>query len=192
VAPRAGHKPIMVAGLLVLAAGLGWGALTSPGDGYAATVPWLVVVGVGVGLTLIPAMDAVLAALPADQAGRGSGLVQTLRQTGGTLGVAGLGSLLAAIYRDRVATGGLPPDAAGAARDSIGGAVTVAGRLGDGGLLASARDAYVHGMDAVLGACAAAALAVAVLLWLFQPGRAREDAAPTAHDPESSHEHVVP
>ncbi|TDD85249.1 DHA2 family efflux MFS transporter permease subunit [Actinomadura darangshiensis] len=191
-APRTGHKPIMVLGLLVLAAGLGWGALTGAGDGYAATVPWLVVVGVGSGLTLIPAMDAVLAALPADQAGRGSGLVQTLRQTGGTLGVAGLGSLLAGIYRDRVDTGGLPAGAAGAARDSIGGAVAAAGRLEDGGLLASARDAYVHGMDAVLGACAAAALAVAVLLWLFQPGREPEGAAPAVDEPESDHEHVVP
>jgi hypothetical protein len=134
----------------------------------------------------------VLAALPADQAGRGSGLVQTLRQTGGTLGVAGLGSLLAAVYRDRVSTGHLPADAAGAARDSIGGAVRVAARLEDGGLLASARDAYVHGMDAVLGVCGAAAVAAAVLLWLFMPRRAAGDAAPAADVRESDHEHVVP
>jgi hypothetical protein len=141
---------------------------------------------------MIPAMDAVLAALPADRAGRGSGLVQTLRQTGGTLGVAGLGSLLAAVYRDRVATGGLPADAAGAARDSIGGAVRVAGRLDDGALLASARDAYVHGMDAVLAACGAAALAAAALLWLFMPRPAARDAAPASDARESTHEHVVP
>ncbi|MFC4050346.1 MFS transporter [Actinomadura syzygii] len=192
IAARAGHKPIIVTGLLVLAAGFGWGALSGAGDGYAATVPWLVVIGIGTGLTMIPAMDAVLAALPADQAGRGSGLVQTLRQTGATLGVAGLGSLLSAIYRDRVPTAGLPAGAADAARDSIGGAVAVAGRLHDGGLLASARDAYAHGMDAVLAACGAAALAVAVLLWLFQPGRAREDATPAADGRESTHEHVVP
>ncbi|GAA1838999.1 MFS transporter [Actinomadura bangladeshensis] len=192
VAGRTGHKPVIVAGLLVLTAGFGWGALTAAGDGYAATVPWLVVIGIGSGLTMIPAMDAVLAALPADQAGRGSGLVQTLRQTGGTLGVAGLGSLLAAVYRDRVSTGHLPADAAGAARDSIGGAVRVAARLDDGALLASARGAYVHGMDAVLAACGAAALAAAVLLWLFMPRRAAGGAVPAADDRESTHEHVVP
>ncbi|MEU8122823.1 DHA2 family efflux MFS transporter permease subunit [Spirillospora sp. NPDC049024] len=192
VAHRAGHKPILVTGLLVLAAGFGWGALTGAGDGYPATVPWLLVVGLGCGLTIVPAMDAVLAALPPAQAGRGSGLVQTLRQTGGTLGVAGLGSLLSALYRDRVSTGGLPPDAAGAARDSIGGAVAVAGRLDDGGLLASARAAYVHGMDAVFAACGAAALAAALLLWLFQPARGREDAASAADAGQSEHEHAVP
>ncbi|MFI0410926.1 MFS transporter [Actinomadura sp. 3N508] len=190
--PRFGHKPVIVLGLLVLAAGFGWGALTDTGDGYAQTVGWLVVIGLGSGLTMVPAMDAILATLPADQAGRGSGLVQTLRQTGATLGVAGLGSLLSAIYRDRVGTGGLPAEAATAARDSLGGAVAVADRLGDGGLLASARDAYVHGMASVLGACGAAALAVAVLLWRFQPGRAPGDAGPTADATESGHEHVAP
>ncbi|MES9537168.1 DHA2 family efflux MFS transporter permease subunit [Actinomadura sp. NPDC000600] len=192
VAHRTGHKPILVTGLLVLAAGFGWGALTGAGDGYPATVPWLLVVGLGCGLTIVPAMDAVLAALPPAQAGRGSGLVQTLRQTGGTLGVAGLGSLLSALYRDRVSTGGLPPDAAAAARDSIGGAVAVAGRLDDGGLLASARAAYVHGMDAVFAACGAAAVVAALLLWLFQPARGREDAASAADAGQSEHEHAVP
>lgn len=192
VAPRAGHKPILVAGLFVLAGGCAWAAFTTAGDDYRAALPWLLVIGLGCGLTLVPAMDAVIAALPPDQAGRGSGLVQTLRQVGGTLGVAVLGSLLSAVYRDRVSTGGLPAEAAGTARDSIGGAVAVAGRLDDGGLLASARDAYAHGMGAVFAACAAAAVAAGVLLWLFQPGRAREDAVPAAHPGESAHERVQP
>ncbi|MFF0519562.1 MFS transporter [Actinomadura nitritigenes] len=190
IVPRTGHKPIIVTGLAVLAASLGWGAFTDAGDSYGSIVPWLLLIGLGCGLSLIPAMDALMAALPADQAGRGSGLVQTLRQTGGTLGVAGLGSLLSAVYRDRVATDGLPRAAADAAHDSVGGAVAVAGRLHDGALLASARDAYVHGMDAVLAACAAGALAVAVLLLAFQPGRRGADA--TADEPESTHEHVAP
>ncbi|QXJ24432.1 MFS transporter [Actinomadura graeca] len=191
VAPRTGHKPVIVTGLLVMAAGLGWGALTDASDSYGTTCAWLVVLGLGCGLTLIPSMDALIAALPEDQAGRGSGLVQTLRQTAGALGVAGLGSLLSAVYRGGVSTAGLPGDAAGAARDSIGGAAAVADRLGDGALLASARDAYVQGMDAVLGACAVAALAAAALLWAFQPRRAARDAGPGADDRESDHEHAA-
>ncbi|TDD66502.1 DHA2 family efflux MFS transporter permease subunit [Actinomadura rubrisoli] len=191
VAPRAGHKPIMVVGLLMMAAGLGWGAFTAVGDTYTTVCMWLVVLGLGTGLTLIPAMDALLASLPADQAGRGSGLVQTLRQTGGTLGVAGLGSLLSATYRDRLTTDGLPRDAADAARDSVGGAAAVAERLPDPALLTSARDAYVHGMDAVLGACAVGALAVGLLLLAFQPRGAREDAAAASDDRESDHEHAA-
>ncbi|WP_262401924.1 MFS transporter [Actinomadura sp. CNU-125] len=193
VAPRTGHKPLIVAGLGVLAAGLGWGALTGAGTGYAAVWPWLTVTGLGLGLALIPAMDALLSALPPDQAGRGSGLVQTLRQTGATLGVAGLGSLLSAVYRDEVRADGLPPEAADAARDSVGGgAVAAADRLGDPALLASARDAYASGMDVVLLACAAGALGTAVLLWRFLPGgTAAPGAAPGGDAAESTHEHVA-
>ena len=71
-------------------------------------------------------------------------------------------------------------------------AVRVAGRLDDGALLASARDAYVQGMDAVFAACGAGSLAAAVLLWLFMPRRGREDAAPAADARQSDHEPVVP
>lgn len=192
IAPRTGHKPVIVAGTAVLAAGLAWGARTDAGAGYATVWPWLAVVGAGLGLALIPAMDALLSALPAHRAGRGSGLVQTLRQTGATLGVAGLGSLSSAVYRDDVQVGGLPPEAAGAARDSVGGAVAAAGRLGDPALLASAREAYVAGMDAVLLTCAAGALATAVLLWRFLPGgTAGAGAAPGGDAAESTHEHVA-
>ncbi|MFI0450990.1 DHA2 family efflux MFS transporter permease subunit [Actinomadura sp. 6N118] len=190
---RTGHKPLIVIGLFLLAAGLGWGALTETGDAYSSTAMWLSVLGVGVGLTMIPAMDVVLARLPDDQAGRGSGLVQTLRQTGGALGIAGLGSLLSVVYRDRIDLDGLPAEAAGTARDSIGGAAAVAERLGPpqsaSRLLASAQDAYVHGMNAALAVCALGALIVALLVWIFQPPPER--ARPAADSPESDHEHVA-
>ncbi|MES9607221.1 hypothetical protein ABWI04_29080, partial [Actinomadura sp. NPDC000929] len=109
-----------------------------------------------------------------------------------TLGVSARGWLGWARARARGPPGGRRPAGGGAARDSIGGAVAVAGRLGDAGLLASARGAYVHGMDAVFAACAAAAVAAALLLFFFQPGRARADAAPSADARESGHEHAVP
>jgi EmrB/QacA subfamily drug resistance transporter len=189
---RIGAKPIMVAGLAVLAAGLAAGALTDSGGGtYAYTAFWLSVAGIGMGLTMVPAMDTVLSRLPDDQAGRGSGLVQTLRQTGAALGIAGLGSLVASVYRDRLDPGALPAAAAETARDSVGGAAEVAGRLGDPALLASARDAYVHGMNASLAVCALAALAVAVLVALFQPGGVPERAEPPADGRESEHEHAA-
>jgi EmrB/QacA subfamily drug resistance transporter len=192
LAPRTGHKPIIVAGLFLLAAGLGWGSLTEVGDGYSTTAMWLSIVGLGTGLSMVPAMDLVLSRLPEDQAGRGSGLVQTLRQTGGALGIAGLGSILSTLYRGKIELGGVPSDVAGAARDSVGGAAAVSERLHDPGLLASAQDAYVHGMDAVLAVCALAAVAVAVLIWVFQPRPPRPERAEAAVDsPESNHEHVA-
>ncbi|GLZ04966.1 MFS transporter [Actinomadura sp. NBRC 104412] len=187
LAGRVGTKPIMVAGLVLLGAGFGLGATTGTGDGYGFTAAWLTVAGLGVGLAMIPAMDTVLSCLPGDRTGRGSGLVQALRQTGAALGIAGLGSIVSSVYRDRIDPGGLPAAAAETARDSIGGAAAVAERLGDGALLASARDAYVQGMDVALAACAAVALIAAALVAAFLPPHA----APSADDRQSEHEHVA-
>ncbi|MFI0351541.1 DHA2 family efflux MFS transporter permease subunit [Actinomadura sp. 9N407] len=212
---RTGAKPIMVAGLLVLAAGLGAGALTDAAltdatlanatgtdpystfsfTAYPYTAFWLSVTGVGIGLTMVPAMDTVLSRLPDDQAGRGSGLVQALRQTGAALGIAGLGSLVASVYRDRLDLAGLPAPAAETARDSVAGAAELADRLGDPALLASARDAYVQGMNASLAVCALATVIVAVLVAAFQPGRGADGGAGRAEPPadarESKNEHAA-
>ncbi|WP_018653041.1 MFS transporter [Actinomadura flavalba] len=165
---RLGRDAVMAAGLAVVAAGFGLGTLSAPGSGDAFTAAWLAVAGIGFGLALIPAMDGVLARLPDGRTGSGSGLVQALRQTGAALGVAGLGSVLSAVYRDRVDG------------DAIGADVARAVRTGDAELLAAARDAYTTGMAVVLGGCALASAALAALL-----------AARRADAPESGDEHAA-
>ncbi|MFC4911101.1 MFS transporter [Actinomadura gamaensis] len=182
LAPRFGHKPIIVAGLLVLAPGLVLGALSTAGSSYAFVAAWLAITGLGTGFALVPAMDLALAGLPDDQAGRGSGLVQTIRQTSGALAVAALGSLSSAVYRHH-----LGPGVPHAARESIGVAAALARRTGDAALLRSARDAYTAGMDAVLAASAAGSLLMALLVWRLLPRPPR----PGADVPESDHEHIA-
>jgi hypothetical protein len=109
-------------------------------------------------------------------------MAYTLRQAGGALGVALLGSLLAHGYADRVAVAGLPPAAAEVARDSIAGGLTVAARLGDAALAASAKAAHVHGMVLVLIASAALAVLGAGFAAAFLPGRvARREPAEARH-----------
>jgi len=63
---------------------------------YAQIVPGLLVGGMGVGLTMGPTTVAVLSAVPVDDAGVGSGVISTFRQTGGALGVALFGAIVAA------------------------------------------------------------------------------------------------
>ena len=116
------------------------------------------------------------------------GRTMTLRQTGGALGVALLGSLLAEGYASRVNTAGLPPEAAAAARESIAGALAAGTRLGEPSLASSANAAYLHGMSLVLIATAITAGLSAVLTALLLPGK------PTAgsdHDPRSPHAPAV-
>jgi EmrB/QacA subfamily drug resistance transporter len=157
-----GLRAVMAAGLVVLAAGFGLGTMTEVTTGYGSIAVWLSVVGVGVGLAMVPAMDGVLATLPEERSGSGSATLQTMRQVGGTLGVAVLGSLLSAAY-----VSGLPAGAPETTKESITGALAV----GDAALLRAAREAFVTGMDQVLLACGPAALVAAVLMAIFLPGR---------------------
>jgi EmrB/QacA subfamily drug resistance transporter len=181
---RVGSTVPVASGLLVIAAGLSLGATTQVGAGYGFVAGWLGVVGLGVGVTLAPAMDAVLGELPPERSGSGTALTMTLRQVGGALGVALLGSVLSAAYTHRLDLSGLPAPVAGAVRDSVSAAVAVATGVGDPGLARQAQVAYVHAMAIVLLACAGLALIGAVLTARWMP--ARPDPGPGTE--ESGHE----
>ena len=81
-----------------------------------------------------PATESIMSSLPREKAGVGSAVSNTVRQVGGALGVAVLGSVLAAVYRERVAAAaaGLPAPAREAALESISGAYGVAEQAGPG------------------------------------------------------------
>ncbi|MEU0350912.1 DHA2 family efflux MFS transporter permease subunit [Streptomyces sp. NPDC006237] len=172
LAARTGYRVPVTAGLLVVAGGLAAGAATEVDSGYGFVAAWLAVVGLGIGMALSPAMEAVLGALPPERSGSGTAITMTLRQAGGALGVAVLGSLLAQGYTDKLAAPtDLPGPAADAARDSVAGALAVAERLNLPSLADSAKDAYVHGMTLVLLTTAAMTLLSAALTALFLRGR---------------------
>jgi MFS transporter, DHA2 family, multidrug resistance protein len=178
--PRLGAKLIVAFGLLLIAAGLVSGAATGPDTGYGYVAIWITVAGLGLGFTMPPAMNAALGALSAERSGVGSGLMQAMRQVGSAVGVAILGTVLNAGYRDRVDVSHLPAQAAGAVKDSASAGVAVAGRLGDPGLLESVRSAFTHGMDLSLVAAAGVAIVGAVLALIYlpsQPPAARVDEA---------------
>lgn len=171
LAARAGYRIAVTLGLLILAGGLAAVAATDTTTGYGYVAAWLAVVGVGTGMALSPAMDAVVGALPPERSGAGTAITMTLRQTGGALAVALLGSLLAQGYTDPLATTGLPAPAADAARDSLAGALAVATRIGDTALAATARTAFLYGMTLVLITTAAICMLSAALTATRMPGR---------------------
>jgi EmrB/QacA subfamily drug resistance transporter len=176
-----GDKVPAALGMTVIAAGLAWGATTTAETGYATVAGWLAVIGLGMGLTLTAAMHAVLSALPERQAGSGSGVMMTLRQVGGALGVAVLGSVLAAAY-----TGRLPASAPPVAHDSVAAAAAAAADAHDPALLAAADSAYLHAMDVVLLVCAGVALAGGLIAAALLPAR-----APAAEGGEESEDELV-
>ena len=175
-------RPVwLMTGGLVLAA-ISYSLLTQL-DGRSA-LPLIVVSMTFASLGLAPVFtltnDLIIGNAPPERAGSAAGISETSSELGGALGIAILGSIGTAIYRARVDAAlpaGLDPDAAEAARGTLGGAATVAGQLPQevgAPLLEAARAAFAQGL-AVAGATnvlltLGMAVLVAVVLRRATPG----------------------
>jgi EmrB/QacA subfamily drug resistance transporter len=86
---RFGPKPLMVAGLLPVVAGMTWLTRISPGTDYLHGIlgPMLLL-GCGMGVTFVPLTMASLAGVHPEDAGAGSSMVNVTQQVGGALGLA--------------------------------------------------------------------------------------------------------
>jgi hypothetical protein len=117
-----------------------------------------------------------MGSLPLDKASVGSAVNDTTRTTGGALGVAILGSLLASQYRGDMdeAVSGLPHGAAASASDTLSGGLAVAHRMHDSGLADAAQTAFVNGMHVAAVAAAAVALVGAIIAYAVIPARELE------------------
>lgn len=157
VAARLGARNVIVASLLVLAAGLlVLGLLPRPLP-YAGVALALLLVGFG-SAALGLASALIMGAAPAHQAGSAAAVEEMSYEIGGVLGVAVLGSLAGAVYR-----GGLPADAAPDVVESVSGAL---GSPVEAAALASYTDAF----GAVGLAGGVIALVVAAIVWRGLPG----------------------
>ena len=170
--PLAGAKVLVGGGFTIMAAALAVGASTTPGSSTVFTAAWIAATGLGLGFALPTALNAALGALSPERSGSGSALMTALRQVGGTIGVAVLGTVLASAYQSHLHLQGVPAVLTHAARSSVAAGVGVAGNLHSAAALHAVRSAYVDGLDIMLWACGGIALAAALLAALFLPGRA--------------------
>ncbi len=85
-----GFKPTLIAGLLLIAAGLVWfSRVRAPGGSYAADVLGpSIVAGAGLGFSFVPVTIAAVTGTEPQEAGLASGLINTSQQVGGALGLA--------------------------------------------------------------------------------------------------------
>ncbi len=179
VARRAGTRVTVAVGFALMAVGLAIGATSDVGDAYGWTATWMSLVGLSIGFTLPPVMSAAMDALPVGRAGSGSAMIQALRQVGGTIGVAILGTVLNSAYRDRLDVRGLPSQAAQLAEGSVSAGVSI----GLPEVADSARHAFVHGMDQALLTSAGVAVLALVLALTFLRS-ARPGTPPETSEPE--------
>ena len=130
--------------------------------------------GAGMGNVMAPATESIMSTLPRERAGAGSAVNNTVRQVGGALGVAILGSLLSAVYRSDVRPhlAGLPDVVRARAGESVEATLAVARAAHAPQLVRPAQDAFISAMHVTaIGSAGVAFLGVVVVL-LFLPGRA--------------------
>jgi DHA2 family multidrug resistance protein-like MFS transporter len=167
IAHLVGAKVTVALGFAILAAGLLIGTTTSVSSSGTFVAAWMAIVGVGMGLAMATSTSAALSELADEQSGVGSAVLQAVNKV--PLGAAVLGSVLSSAYLTRLDVSALPASAASAVRESIFGAVAVAHRLHSSALLASARIAFVHGMDLALLVAGCIAVLGVVLAAVFLP-----------------------
>lgn len=91
---RSGIRPPVLIGLLIAALGTAAWALALLGTHYPLQLPGMMLSGLGVGLVQSPTGVDALSRAPDNKRNQMSGLLQTLRQTGGTIGIAMTGAVV--------------------------------------------------------------------------------------------------
>jgi MFS family permease len=95
IADRIGPRWLMSAGMVLLTAALLLFATLDQHSSWWAILPGLIVGGVGMAITMAPTTAAAMASVPVAKAGVGSAVINSMRQVGGSLGIAVMGALVA-------------------------------------------------------------------------------------------------
>jgi EmrB/QacA subfamily drug resistance transporter len=182
---HAGTNKVMGGGLVLVALILLSLTLWTPTTDTWIVSGTLFVLAIAMANVMAPGTSAVMGAVPEAKAGVGSAMNDLLRQLGGALGVAVIGSVINTAYREGMAdvVTGLPAQAAQAAGDSVGAAVAIAARVGGpagDALAAAARVSFVDALMPAAIIAAAIALATAALVVRAMPARAALEPDPVA------------
>jgi EmrB/QacA subfamily drug resistance transporter len=178
LAERFGKRRVVAGGMWLVAAGVAVLAFITVDANYPLLVAGLFVMATGMGIAMSPTTDLLMSAVPRKQAGMGSAMNDATRELGGSLGVAVLGSVLSSRYANLLASSaaGLPEQARDAASGSLAAALKVAGQAGPAGtgLAAAARESWVSGfrMSIIVGVVVLAS--AGLIAFKFLPDRAAD------------------
>ncbi|WP_280490870.1 MFS transporter [Nocardia asiatica] len=147
-------------------------------DAATSTTPFVfgfLLIGAGVGVALTVSSDLVVGSAPAERAGAAAAVSETAYETGIASGVAVLGSVVMAIFRDGLDLSQVPGDQVDAASESLGAATAFARELPEAAgnaFLASVRESFVSGIHFAAIATASILLVAAVVAFRLRGGRA--------------------
>ena len=176
-----GTKPVVFAGMAIVALGFGLLTRVTVHDTYMDVLPAFLLIGLGTGLAFAPSTESVMGSLPVDQAGVGAATNGAALQTGGALGVGVLGSLLNTRYQNRLAPVlahyKMPASILHLITSSLGGALAVSQKIGGvlGPELANfARRSFVSGLDLAVSVGAAVVGTAGLVVLVVLPNRSAQ------------------
>jgi len=186
LANRLGSRVTIPAGIALMGAGLLDLGTAGVHSAYPPLALAVAIMGAGMGLVMAPASTTIMMTVPAHQAGAGSAINDTIREVGGALGIAIIGSVSAGIYRARLGTVLTAAHVFGPVEHVATGSIAAADMAGrqaggpaGGELTAAAHSAFVTAMDygVRIAAFVALAAAAAAIFALPRNRRAIADAA---------------
>jgi EmrB/QacA subfamily drug resistance transporter len=95
ISDRIGPRWLMGAGLTLLTGSLLLFRTLDESSTFWDILPGLLVGGLGMAITMAPTTAAAMSSVPVDKAGVGSAVINSMRQVGGSLGIALMGTLVA-------------------------------------------------------------------------------------------------
>ena len=93
---RIGGRWLMGGGMILVGISLVVFSQLDRGSNFWDIFPGLIVGGMGMALTMTPATSVAMGSVPVDKAGVGSAVLNSMRQVGGSLGIAIMGAIVAA------------------------------------------------------------------------------------------------
>jgi EmrB/QacA subfamily drug resistance transporter len=173
-----GSRIAISAGTLTAATGVAVQAAFIDGASYMPTGVGLLLFGVGAGIAMPAATDLIMATLPPGRAGVGSAVNDTVRELGGALGVAVIGSIAATNYSASMRselTGhtGISDPVRQALTDNVGSAIQSSGQLGPNGpeIVSFAQAAFVDSMSVSLWVAVGLTVTATVIAVVHLPRR---------------------
>ncbi len=108
---RFGSRWLVGGGMTLLAVMLFYYSTLGGRESFWALLPGLLTGGVGMGLTMTPTTAAAMSAVSVDKAGVGSAVLNSMRQVGGSLGIAVMGAIVASATESALKSGATRSDA---------------------------------------------------------------------------------
>lgn len=170
---------VVAGGLVLTVIGMSLYSLVNDQSGLAYIVVGSVILSLGICSVVIIGTDIIVGSAPPEKAGAAASISETGVEFGGVLGIAVLGSIGTAVYKNRMnglIPEGISPESAEAAKGTLGAAVAIAKELPEQlghSLLIPAKQAFTDSFQLVSILCAGIALVLAVIVILLRKSLGR-------------------